>query len=52
MEYTPIGFKEGKIKMALNVDMKLKVPTFFLDLGCRQLGFEFITNIMKIARSY
>jgi len=53
IEYTPVSTTEGWIKLALNIDMKLRgVPMFLLDFGCRNFGFDFISNILKIARKF
>lgn len=53
MEYTPTSNKTGWIKVALNIDMKLKgVPMFLLDFGCRQFGFDFVSNILNIANTF
>lgn len=53
IEYTPSTVTKGWIKAALNIDMKLKgVPMFLLDFGCRNFGFDFISNILKIAKKF
>lgn len=53
MEYTPESLNKGMIKLALNVDMKLRaVPNFILDWASRKFGFEFITNIVNISKKF
>jgi hypothetical protein len=53
VEYTPITTNKGWIRLGINVDMKLPaVPTFILDYACRNFGFEFISNILNIAKKF
>ncbi len=53
VQYTPKTRSNGYLKLGINVDMKLDyVPNFILDFSCRQFGFDFFQNIVKLSQKF
>ena len=51
LEYTPLTPNSGKLRMAINVDLKLTLPMFILESVSEGFGVEFYQNILKIAKT-
>jgi hypothetical protein len=52
VQYKPIDKLRGKIKIGMNVDMKLKAPTFIVDPLTQGFGKDFLKNVLHIANNF
>jgi hypothetical protein len=46
VQYKPINRHKGKIKIAMNVDMKISAPKFILDPVTQNFGKDFLKNVL------
>ena len=52
MQYQPIDRHKGKIKIAMNVDMKIAAPKFILDPVTQNFGKDFLKNVLKVTQNF
>lgn len=52
IQYEPINRNKGKIKIAMNVDMKLSAPKFILDPIAQNFGKDFLKNVLHITNNF
>ena len=52
-EYKTKTTKTGRVRMAINVDIKLScIPMFIMDPATRDFGFNFFKNMVKICKNF
>ena len=52
MEYTPHSPSSGFLRMAINTDLKLKLPMIILEPVTSNFGVDFYKNIRKVAKNF
>lgn len=52
MQYKPIDRTKGKIKIAMNVDMKISAPKFILDPVTQNFGKDFLKNVLEVTQKF
>ena len=52
VEYRPYSATKGKIRLALNADMKLSVPNFIMDPVIQLFAKQFLNNLLEIANNF
>jgi hypothetical protein len=53
IEYTPIALHRGKVKVAMNVDMKLAlIPISIIELVCKRFCSDFLQKVMEISTNF
>ena len=53
MEYVPIGFNRGRIKLATNIDMKIGfLPLFVINKSLRIFAFDFFEKLMEVNKNF
>lgn len=52
VQYQPINRHKGKIKIAMNVDMKIAAPKFILDPVTQNFGKDFLKNVLKVTKIF
>ena len=52
VEYKPSSTHSGSIKLATNVDIKIRLPMFILAAASEGFGVDFYKNMLKIARKF
>ena len=52
VQYEPIDRNKGKIKIAMNVDMKISAPKFILDLVTQNFGKDFLKNVLHVTNNF
>lgn len=52
VEYQPYSPKKGKIRLAMNIDMKLKLPKFIMDPVIQLFAKEFLKNLLQITNNF
>ena len=52
IEYSPTGQKEGRMKLAINIDMKINLPLFLLKPVTENFGLDFYKNVLSIAKKF
>ena len=52
LEYSPTGLKQGKMRMAINIDMQIYLPMFLLKPVTVNFGNDFYNNMNKIAKEF
>lgn len=52
VQYEPIDRNKGKIKIAMNVDMKISAPKFILDPVTQNFGKDFLKNVLHVTNNF
>ena len=53
MEYVPVGFNRGRIKLATNIDMKIGfLPLFVINKSLRIFAFDFFEKLMEVNKNF
>ncbi len=52
VQYKPIDRSRGKIKIAMNVDMKISVPKFIMDPVTQNFGKDFLKNVLEVTQNF
>ena len=52
VQYRPIDRTRGKIKIAMNVDMKISAPKWILDPVTQNFGKDFLKNVLEVTQKF